>query len=301
MMNEVIQNIKRENIGRIEENISLKKYTTYKVGGKARCVVYPKNVDKLVKLIKLLNQNNIKYKIIGNGSNLLFSDKDYDGILIKLVDFDDIEINDNRIKVGAGYSLMKLSRIAMKNSLTGLEFAAGIPGTVGGAVFMNAGAYKSDMGYIVKSVKVLTPDYRIIELENRELDFHYRTSYLKKHPKYICLEAVIKLEHGSRSAIENLMKERLKRRMSSQPLNYPSAGSVFRNPKDMFAGELIENLGLKGMKHNGAMISDKHANFIVNTGNAKSEDIKYLIDYAYNKVKEKYNVEMVVEQEFVNW
>lgn len=301
MMNEVIQNIKRENIGRIEENISLKKYTTYKVGGKSRCVVYPKNVDKLVKLIKLLNQNNIKYKIIGNGSNLLFSDKDYDGILIKLVDFDEIEINDNRIKVGAGYSLMKLSRIAMKNSLTGLEFAAGIPGTVGGAVFMNAGAYKSDMGYIVKSVKVLTPDYRIIELENRELDFHYRTSYLKKHPKYICLEAVIKLEHGSRSAIENLMKERLKRRMSSQPLNYPSAGSVFRNPKDMFAGELIENLGLKGMKHNGAMISDKHANFIVNTGNAKSEDIKYLIDYAYNKVKEKYNVEMVVEQEFVNW
>ena len=301
MMNEVIQNIKRENIGKIEENIFLKKYTTYKVGGKARCVVYPKNVDKLVKLIKLLNQNNIKYKIIGNGSNLLFSDKDYDGILIKLVDFDDIEINDNRIKVGAGYSLMKLSRIAMKNSLTGLEFAAGIPGTVGGAVFMNAGAYKSDMGYIVKSVKVLTPDYRIIELENRELDFHYRTSYLKKHPKYICLEAVIKLEHGSRSAIENLMKERLKRRMSSQPLNYPSAGSVFRNPKDMFAGELIENLGLKGMKHNGAMISDKHANFIVNTGNAKSEDIKYLIDYAYTKVKEKYNVEMVVEQEFVNW
>lgn len=301
MMNEVIQNIKRENIGRIEENISLKKYTTYKVGGKARCVVYPKNVDKLVQLIKLLNLNNIKYKIIGNGSNLLFSDKDYDGILIKLVDFDDIEINDNRIKVGAGYSLMKLSRIAMKNSLTGLEFAAGIPGTVGGAVFMNAGAYKSDMGYIVKSIKVLTPDYRIIELENRELDFHYRTSYLKKHPKYICLEAVIKLEYGSKSAIENLMKERLKRRMSSQPLNYPSAGSVFRNPKDMFAGELIENLGLKGMKHNGAMISDKHANFIVNTGNAKSEDIKYLIDYAYNKVKEKYNVEMVVEQEFVNW
>ena len=301
MMNEVIQNIKRENIGRIEENISLKKYTTYKVGGKARCVVYPKNVDKLVQLIKLLNLNNIKYKIIGNGSNLLFSDKDYDGILIKLVDFDDIEINDNRIKVGAGYSLMKLSRIAMKNSLTGLEFAAGIPGTVGGAVFMNAGAYKSDMGYIVKSIKVLTPDYRIIELENRELDFHYRTSYLKKHPKYICLEAVIKLEYGSKSAIENLMKERLKRRMSSQPLNYPSAGSVFRNPKDMFAGELIENLGLKGMKHNGAMISDKHANFIVNTGNAKSEDIKYLIDYAYNKVKEKYNVEMIVEQEFVNW
>ncbi len=300
-MIELIQKIKKENIGKVEENISLKKYTTYKVGGKAKCIVYPKTIEKLVLLIKLLNQYNIVYKVIGNGSNLLFSDKDYNGVLIKLTDFDDLEINDNRIRVGAGFSLMKLSRIAMKNSLTGLEFAAGIPGTVGGAVFMNAGAYKSDMGYIVRSIKVLTPDNRIIELENKELDFHYRTSFLKKRPKYICLEAVIKLKHGNRQAIEELMKNRLKRRLDSQPLNYPSAGSVFRNPKDMFSGELIEKLGLKGMKHGGAMISDKHANFIVNLGNAKSEDIMYLINYAKDKVKEEYNVDMMVEQEFVNW
>ena len=263
--------------------------------------IIPKTVEKLVLLIRILNQNNINYKILGNGSNLLFSDKDFRGVLVKLSDINSIEINGNRIKVGAGYSLMKLSRMAMKNSLTGLEFAAGIPGTVGGAVFMNAGAYKSDMGYIVRSIKVLTPDYRIIELENKELNFHYRTSFLKTHPKYICLEAIIKLEHGNKQAIENLMKNRLKRRLESQPLNYPSAGSVFRNPPNMFAGELIENLGLKGMKHGGAMISDKHANFIVNSENAKSEDIKYLIDYAKEKVKEKYNVEMIVEQEFVNW
>lgn len=300
-MKELIQKIKKENIGKVEESISLKKYTTYKVGGRAECIVYPKTVEKLVLLIRILNQYNINYKILGNGSNLLFSDKDFRGVLVKLSDIDNIEINGNRIKVGAGYSLMKLSRIAMKNSLTGLEFAAGIPGTVGGAVFMNAGAYKSDMGYIVRSIKVLTPDYRIIELENKELNFHYRTSFLKTHPKYICLEVVIKLDYGNKQAIENLMKNRLKRRLESQPLNYPSAGSVFRNPPNMFAGELIENLGLKGMKHGGAMISDKHANFIVNSGNAKSEDIKYLIDYAKDKVLEKYNVEMIVEQEFVNW
>ena len=271
-------------------------------------------MKKLKRLLRKINNEGINteisrtfeelkcsYKILGNGSNLLFSDKDFRGVLVKLSDINSIEINGNRIKVGAGYSLMKLSRMAMKNSLTGLEFAAGIPGTVGGAVFMNAGAYKSDMGYIVRSIKVLTPDYRIIELENKELNFHYRTSFLKTHPKYICLEAIIKLEHGNKQAIENLMKNRLKRRLESQPLNYPSAGSVFRNPPNMFAGELIENLGLKGMKHGGAMISDKHANFIVNSENAKSEDIKYLIDYAKEKVKEKYNVEMIVEQEFVNW
>ena len=300
-MKELIQKIKKENIGKIEENISLKKYTTYKVGGKARCIVYPTTIEKLVLLIRILNQANVLFKIIGNGSNLLFSDKDYDGVLIKLSDFDNLEINGNRIIVGAGYSLIKLSRIAMKNSLTGLEFAAGIPGTVGGAVFMNAGAYKSDMGYIVRSIKVLTPDYRIIELENKELNFHYRTSFLKTHPKYICLEAVIKLNYGNKDAIDNLMKNRLKRRLDSQPLNYPSAGSVFRNPNDMFSGELIESLGLKGMKHGGAMISDKHANFIVNFKDAKSEDIMYLINYAKEKVKEKYNVDMIVEQEFVNW
>ena len=301
-MKNIIEQIKEKNIGKLEENISLDKYTTYKVGGIASLIVYPKNIEKLICLLKIIRENNIKYKILGNGSNLLFSDKKFEGILIKLSEFDSIEIVDNRIKVEAGYSLMKLSRLAAKNSLTGLEFASGIPGTVGGAIFMNAGAYKSDMGYVVKSVRVLTPDYRIIELENKELNFHYRTSFFKTHPSFICLEATIKLENGTRSAIEDLMKQRLKRRLSSQPLNYPSAGSVFRNPPNMYAGELIEKLGLKGMKKGGAMISGKHANFIINkTGKAKSEDIKYLIDYAKEEVKKNYNVDLKVEQEFVNW
>ena len=307
-MKDIIEEIKSQNIGKYETNVFISKYTTYKVGGVASFLVYPKNIEKLVLLIKLIiadstvtNIPDIKFKILGNGSNVLFSDKKYDGVLIKLTEFDDLEIIGNRIRVGAGYSLMKLSRFALKNSLTGLEFASGIPGTVGGAVFMNAGAYKSDMGYVVRSVKVLTPDYRIIQLENKELNFHYRTSFFKTHPDYICLEATISLMHGDKAKIEEVIKSRLKRRLESQPLNYPSAGSVFRNPTGMFAGELIEKAGLKGLKKGGAMISDKHANFVVNTGNASSSDIKELIDYAKNKVKENYNVEMLVEQEFVNW
>ena len=223
------------------------------------------------------------------------------GILIKLTEFDDIEIFDNKIRVGAGYSLMKLSRIALKNSLTGLEFAAGIPGTVGGAVFMNAGAYKSDMGYIVQMIKVLTPDFRIVTLENKELAFHYRTSFLKTHPNYICLAAIIKLETGKKEAIEEVMKSRLQRRKEAQPLEYPSAGSVFRNPPGMFSGELIENCGLKGKKIGGAQVSEKHANFIINTGNATANDVKELIDYVKKEVEKKYHVSLTTEQEFVNW
>lgn len=300
-MKEVIQNIKKQSIGRVEENVSLKKYNTYKIGGVVRCIVYPKSVEKLVQLMKMIRSLHLQYKILGNGSNLLFSEKNYEGILIKLSEFDHLDINGNKIKVGSGFSLIKLTRIAAKKSLTGLEFASGIPGTVGGAIFMNAGAYKSDMGYIVKSIKVLTPDNRIIELENRELNFHYRTSFLKTHTNYICLEAVLKLSYGKKEAIEDLMKSRLKRRLESQPLNYPSAGSVFRNPPGAFSGELIEKAGLKGMMIGGAMVSEKHANFIINKNNATGEDIKELIEKVKKTVKEKYHIDLLVEQEFVNF
>lgn len=298
---EQIEQLKQMNIGKLDTNVLLSKYTTYKVGGKAQVLAYPKNTEKLITLLKWAKENNIPYKMLGNGSNLIFSDNDYNGILIKLTEFDDIEIFDNKIKVGAGYSLMKLARVALKNSLTGLEFAAGIPGTVGGAVFMNAGAYKSDMGYIVQMINVLTPDFRIVTLENKELAFHYRTSFLKTHPDYICLEAIIKLEKGKKEAIEEVMKSRLQRRRETQPLEYPSAGSVFRNPPEMFSGELIEKCGLKGKKIGGAQVSEKHANFIINTGNATATDIKELIDKVKEEVKKKYNVSLITEQEFVNW
>lgn len=301
-MNDIIQKIKEENICKIDEGVSLSKLTTYRVGGKASCIAYPKDINELVNLLKLLKSNGVKYKLLGNGSNLLFSDNDYQGILIKLSEFNNIEfISKNKLRVGAGYSLIKLSLLTAKKGLTGLEFASGIPGSVGGAVFMNAGAYKSDMGYVVESVKVLTPNYEVINLENKEMNFHYRSSYLQKNRDYICLEVIIKLQFGKKDAIEEVIKERRERRIASQPLEYPSAGSVFRNPDGNFAGKLIEDCSLKGMKRGGAMISDKHANFVVNYKDATSSDIKYLIDLAHDKVLEKYGIDMKIEQEFVNW
>ena len=188
-----------------------------------------------------------------------------------------------------------------KKGLAGLEFASGIPGTVGGAVFMNAGAYKSDMGYVVQEVKVLTPDYKIITLENKEMNFHYRSSFLQAHPDYICLEVVIKLKKGDKELLSDVIRERRTRRIESQPLEYPSAGSVFRNPDGNFAGKMIEDLGLKGYRKGGAMVSSKHANFIINYDNATGSDIKELIDYVHDEVLKKYNVDLKVEQEFVNW
>ena len=303
MRKEHIEMIEEAGIGKCDKDVPLSKHTTYKVGGKAKLMVYPKNVDCLIKLLKLLKTHEIKFKVLGLGSNVLFSDNVFDGVIIRLSELDNLEFfGKNKIRVGAGYSLMKSSLLAAKKGLAGLEFASGIPGTVGGAVFMNAGAYKSDMGYVVSEVKVLTPDFNIITLENKEMNFHYRTSFLQTHPGYICLEAVIKLEKGDKNALDEVIKERRQRRMESQPLEYPSAGSVFRNPEGMFAGKLIEDLGLKGRTIGGAQVSEKHANFIINYNKkAKGSDIKKLIELVHDKVLEEYDVDMKIEQEFVNW
>jgi len=301
-MDELLERFEELNLAKIEKDVSLKKYTTYRCGGTAKCIVYPKNIDALIEIIRRLKNENIEFKILGNGSNLLFSDKPYENVLIKLSELDNLEFfGRNKIRVGAGYSLIKLSLTAAKKGFTGLEFASGIPGTVGGAIYMNAGAYKSDMGYIVESVKVLTPDLKIINLENREMNFHYRSSFLQSHPGYICLEVVIKLVKGKKEAIEEVIRERRAKRMESQPLEYPSAGSVFRNPEGNYAGKLIEDVGLKGKTHGGAMISSKHANFVINYKNASSSDIKYLIDEAHDKVLKEYGIDLKIEQEFVNW
>lgn len=301
-MKEVIQKLINLNIGIIEEDVPLKKHTTYRVGGNALCIAHPRNNTSLVKLIHFLKGEKVPYKILGNGSNLLFSDKEYEGVLISLNELNDIEfLGRNKVRVGAGVSLIKLSLLAAKKGLTGLEFASGIPGTVGGSVYMNAGAYKSDMGYVVERVKVLTPDLKIIHLENKEMAFHYRTSFLQTHPGYVCLEVLFKLQKGRKDAILEVMRERRDRRLASQPLEYPSAGSVFRNPEGDFAGRLIEEAGLKGKKHGGAMVSDKHANFIVNYKNATAEDIKYLIDLCHDTVLKNNGIDLKIEQEFVNW
>ena len=295
----ILSEIKKLNVGKVIDNYVLKDHTTYKVGGKAICAVVPNDEDALIILLDYLREKNIKYKVLGNGSNVIFNDSGYNGVIIKLDNFNSLKIINNKIIVGAGYSLNKLAIRISRLGFTGLEFAAGIPGTIGGAVYMNAGAYKSDMGYVITSVKVLTPNYKIKVMTNKELDFHYRSSFLQKNKDYICLEATISLIKGNSEEIMELIEERKKRRLETQPLEYPSAGSVFRNPEGDFAGRIIEEIGYKGKSIGGAKVSDKHANFIINNGDATGEDIKKLINEIKDKVKEKYNIELKVEQEFV--
>ena len=295
----LIEQIEQLNIGDVIENADLREYTTYKAGGKALAIVIPDDLSGLIKLLKFLREKKVKYKILGNGSNLIFSDKGYNGVLIKLDNFNKLEFNDNYITVGAGYSLIKLSLRTARKGYTGLEFASGIPGTVGGAIFMNAGAYKMDMGYVTTTVKVLDPNLEVQILTNKDLDFHYRSSFLQKVKNYICIEATLLLRKGNTDAIMEVINDRKMRRLSSQPLEYPSAGSVFRNPEGDYAGRLIEEIGYKGYSIGDAMVSLKHANFIINKGNASGDDIKKLIKEIKAKVKEKYNIDLKVEQEFV--
>ena len=289
------------NIENIKENESLKIHTTYKIGGIAKYFITPKDLNELISLIKYLRENNIKYMILGNGSNTIFSSKTYDGAIINLSNLNKMEIKDNKIYVESGYQLIKLSIDAMNNNLSGLEFASGIPANVGGAVYMNAGAYKSDMSNLIEEVTFLDENLDLKTLKNNELDFSYRHS-LFQEKNYIIISTVLNLEKGNKEEIKELMDNRKQRRIDSQPLDYPSAGSVFRNPStEVFAGKLIEDLGLKGYMIGGAKISEKHANFIINYDNATGEDIKKLIELIKEKVKEKYNIDLIVEQRFVNF
>ncbi len=297
----IVKSIEKLKIGKVEKNASLKKYTTYRAGGTAKVIVSPKSIDKLLELLKLLKDNNVEYKILGNGSNLIFNDSVYEPVLIKLNDINNCDINNNVITVGAGYSLISLAMRVSRLGLTGMEFATGIPGTVGGAVYMNAGAYKSDMGYIVTEVKAINENLEIVTLYNKDLKFKYRSSFFQTHKNYICIEATIKLKYGSKKLIKEVIEDRRQKRISTQPLEYPSAGSVFRNPENDYAWRLINVCGLKGYRIGGAMVSEKHANFIINVGNAKGEDIRNLILYVKDTVKKETGVDLKVEQEFVNW
>ena len=286
----------------VKINESLELHTTYKVGGTCKYFITPETVNELIDLIKYLKEKNIKYMILGNGSNSIFSSKEYDGVIINLTNINTMEIKEDEIYVEAGYQLIKLSMDALNNSLSGLEFAAGIPGNIGGAIFMNAGAYKSDMSNLVETVTFLDENLELKTLTKDELNFSYRKSLFQSKPEYIIISTVLKLEKGNQEEIKALMDKRKGRRIESQPLEYPSAGSVFRNPsEDIFAGKLIEDLGLKGYTIGGAQISEKHANFIINVGGATGEDIKALIDLVKLKVKEKYNIDLHVEQRFINF
>ncbi len=300
-MQDAIKEIISLHLGKVLINEKLSNYTTYRVGGKVRAICYPNKEEDLVKLVSLLKERGIKHFVLGNGSNVLFSDLLYDGIIIKLDNFNKINIEDNIITVGAGYPLIKLSNDAMRHSLIGLEFANGIPGTVGGAVFMNAGAYGEDMSKIVESVRVLTSDLKIKEFTNKQMKFSYRTSMLQEHLDYVIISAKLKLASGNKEEIEEIMTTRREQRKASQPLNYPSAGSVFRNPEGMYAGKMIDEMGLKGYTVGRAKVSEKHANFIINMGNAKASDIKKIIDLIKQKALIKYGVRLHVEQRLINW
>lgn len=300
-MQDVIKEIIALHLGKVLINEKISNYTTYRVGGKARAICYPKGEEELITLVCLLKEKHIKYIVLGNGSNVLFSDAIYEGIIIKLDNFNKINIKDNIIEVGAGYPLIKLSNDAMRHSLIGLEFASGIPGTVGGAIFMNAGAYGEEIGSVVESVRVLTDEGKIQEFNHDEMQFSYRTTMLQDHLDYVCVSARLKLDYGEKEEIEKIMKERKIKRKETQPLTYPSAGSVFRNPDGMYAGKLIEDMGMKGFTVGKAMVSDKHANFIINTGTAKASDIKKIIDIIKQKAWNKYQLKLRVEQRLINW
>lgn len=273
------------------KDISLKKYNTYRLDVKCGYLIYPGTVEELTNLLKYLKENNINYFILGGGSNIILA-KPYFDVVIKLDKLNNIEIKDNIVTAEAGVSLIYLSNLCMNNNLNGLAFAGGIPGMVGASTAMNAGAYKEDMASIVKEVKVVTPELEVITLTNKDLNYSYRNSFLKEHKDYICTEVTLEMSYLDKDKIKETMTSRKKRRIDTQPLDKPSAGSVFRNPEGLSAGKLIEDAGLKGYKIGGAKISTKHANFIVNTGDATYEDILELIDYTKKKIKEIYNIDL---------
>lgn len=297
-MNDIISRL--DDSYKILSNESLSKYTTYKVGGIAKYIVYPASIEKLVELVKLLRENNIKFKIVGNGSNLIFSSKEYEGVIIKLNNLNKVTYNDTIVDVEAGYSAIRLSLETANMGLTGLEFASGIPGAIGGLTFMNAGAYLSEMSKVVVDATVLDSNNNVLTVSNEDLGFTYRHS-LCSEKGYIVLSVRLKLEHGNKEEILALIEDRRQRRIESQPLDYPSAGSVFRNPEGLSTWKLIDDLGLKGYSIGGATVSTKHANFIINENNATAENIRELILYVKNKVKEAYGIDLICEQEFVNW
>ena len=270
------------------ENASLKKYNTYRIDTTCSYLVFPKNINELITIIEYLKDKNISYLVLGNGSNIIFSKEHYDYVIIKLDKLNNIEYHDNIVTAEAGYSINK--------GLDGLTFAAGIPGCVGASTAMNAGAYNSDMAAVVKEAKVLNEKLEVITMNNQDLQYEYRDSFLKRHPEYIVLSTTFELSKNDPEAMKHIVDERRKKRMASQPLDLPNAGSVFRNPENMYAGELIEKSNLKGLTIGGASVSEKHANFIVNTGNAKGKDVVKLIDKIKTKVKNKYHVELKLEQ-----
>lgn len=282
-----------------EDNIRsgepMAKHTTFRLGGPADCYITVQNQEQLSKIVSYVVKVGLPYFILGNGSNLLVGDKGYHGIVLQLTgEFTTVLVKGNLITAGAGALLSKAAGMAKEAALTGLEFASGIPGTVGGALVMNAGAYGGEMKQIVRTVKVMTQTGEILEFDNATMEFGYRTSAVKNRP-YIVLEAVLELTEGDRDAIACRMEELAAERRRKQPLEFASAGSIFKRPEGYFAGKLIMDAGMRGFRIGGAQVAEKHCGFIVNRGDATAEDVAEVIAEVTERVKERFDVRLEPE------
>lgn len=277
----------------------MSRHTTFKVGGEADCMLLIEKEEELLTLIPFFQKIEQDYFILGNGSNLLVGDKGYRGVVLKLCgSMKQITVEENRIRVQAGALLSQTAAVARDAGLSGMEFAAGIPGSVGGAIVMNAGAYGGEMKQIAESVKVMNPEGEILILDNDTMEFGYRTSIMKGRP-FVVLEVVFRLKPGKKEEIQKKMDELAEERRSKQPLNFPSAGSTFKRPEGHFAGQLIMEANMRGFRIGGAQVSEKHCGFIVNTGKATAEDIKEVIEEVQLRVKERFRVTLEPEIVFL--
>lgn len=277
----------------------MKNHTTFRIGGPAACFVRPQDAGQVERILHICRENEVPWFILGNGSNLLVSDRGFDGVIIQIYrNMSRIQVSGHHMTVQAGALLSAVAKQALREGLSGLEFASGIPGTVGGAVVMNAGAYGGEMKDVVESVTVLDEERAVRKLAREELQMGYRTSLVKKKG-YTVLEAVLKLNDGDPAAISARMEELKEQRVSKQPLEYPSAGSTFKRPEGYFAGKLIMDSGLRGFRVGGAQISEKHCGFVINTGDATAEDVVRLIRQVQDIVYEKFHVKLEPEVRFL--
>lgn len=282
---------------RMEEPMD--RHTTFRVGGPAECFITVDTKEQLVRVLSYLQKTEWDFFLLGNGSNLLVGDKGYRGVIIQLGEqFREASCDGERLYAGAGTLLAAVARAALEAGLTGMEFASGIPGTLGGAVRMNAGAYGGEMAQIVESVEVMSMDGEILILDNETMEFGYRTSAIKNRP-YVVLGAVIKLAAGEKEEIASRMQELAGRRKEKQPLEFPSAGSTFKRPEGYYAGKLIMDAGLRGRSLGGAQVSEKHCGFIINKGNATAADVAQLIGETVKTVQDKFGVTLEPEVIFL--
>ena len=280
---------------RVLTNEPMSKHTTFRIGGPADYFVCPENIEEVQKVVCLCNEMDMPFYLLGNGSNLLVGDKGYRGVIIRLYkQMDKIEVSGTKIKAQAGALLVKVANEACKNGLTGLEFAGGIPGTLGGAVVMNAGAYGGEMKDVLEEVTVLTKEGEILTLNKEELELGYRTSIIGRKG-YIALEVVLRLKEKNADEIRAYMNELREKRVTKQPLEYASAGSTFKRPEGHFAGQLIEQAGLRGFQVGDAQVSEKHCGFVINRGQATAKDVMDLMREVSAKVEEKFGVTLEPE------